>query len=84
MKPRRTVVLSCWRDCHAFVGAACGDFRSSGADCSHDLGLSKQQIGLVFETFGLSYPLFEVPMGCWHSAGRAARTGAECSGMVSI
>jgi MFS family permease len=30
---------------------------------SHDLHLSKQQMGLVFGAFGLSYALFEIPMG---------------------
>jgi len=30
---------------------------------SHDLQLSKQQMGLVFGAFGLAYALFEIPMG---------------------
>ena len=30
---------------------------------SHDLNLSKQQMGLVFGAFGLAYALFEIPMG---------------------
>ncbi len=30
---------------------------------SHDLRMTKQQMGLVFGAFGLSYALFEVPMG---------------------
>lgn len=30
---------------------------------AHDLRLSKQQMGLVFGAFGLSYALFEIPMG---------------------
>lgn len=30
---------------------------------SHDLHLSKQQMGLVFGAFGLAYALFELPMG---------------------
>lgn len=30
---------------------------------THDLGLSKQQMGLVFGAFGLAYALFEIPMG---------------------
>src|SRR5215469_11522848 len=30
---------------------------------SHDLNLSKQQMGLVFGAFGLAYALFELPMG---------------------
>lgn len=30
---------------------------------THDLGLSKQQMGWVFGSFGLSYALFEIPMG---------------------
>src|SRR5277367_6329080 len=30
---------------------------------SHDLGISKQQMGLIFGAFGLSYALFEIPMG---------------------
>jgi ACS family glucarate transporter-like MFS transporter len=30
---------------------------------SHDLGLSKAQMGLVFGAFGLSYALFEIPIG---------------------
>lgn len=30
---------------------------------SHDLRLQKQQMGLVFGAFGLSYALFELPMG---------------------
>ena len=30
---------------------------------SHDLHLSKQQMGLVFGAFGLAYALFEIPMG---------------------
>lgn len=30
---------------------------------SHDLHLSKNQMGLVFGAFGLSYALFELPMG---------------------
>src|SRR5271163_1315873 len=30
---------------------------------SRDLGISKQQMGLIFGAFGLSYALFEIPMG---------------------
>src|SRR5271154_7100086 len=30
---------------------------------SHDLHISKQQMGLVFGAFGLAYALFEIPMG---------------------
>jgi MFS family permease len=30
---------------------------------SHDLHLSKQQMGLVFGAFGLAYALFEIPVG---------------------
>jgi MFS transporter, ACS family, glucarate transporter len=30
---------------------------------SHDLGLNKAQMGLIFGAFGLSYALFEVPIG---------------------
>jgi ACS family glucarate transporter-like MFS transporter len=30
---------------------------------SHDLHLSKQQMGLIFGAFGLSYAIFEIPMG---------------------
>src|ERR1700677_3189805 len=30
---------------------------------AHDLHLDKQQMGLVFGAFGLSYALFELPMG---------------------
>ena len=30
---------------------------------SHDLHISKQQMGLIFGAFGLSYALFEIPMG---------------------
>src|SRR5580692_4956166 len=30
---------------------------------SHDLHLSKQQMGLIFGAFALSYALFEIPMG---------------------
>ncbi len=30
---------------------------------THDLHLSKQQMGLVFGAFGLAYALFEIPMG---------------------
>src|SRR5215472_12075855 len=30
---------------------------------THDLGLSKQQMGLVFGAFGLAYALFEIPTG---------------------
>src|SRR5580692_2294763 len=30
---------------------------------SHDLHLSKSQMGLIFGAFGLSYALFEIPMG---------------------
>ena len=30
---------------------------------SHDLRISKQQMGLIFGAFGLSYALFEIPMG---------------------
>ena len=30
---------------------------------SHDLRLSRQQMGFVFGAFGLAYALFEVPMG---------------------
>ncbi len=30
---------------------------------SHDLRMTKQQMGLVFGAFGLSYALFEIPMG---------------------
>jgi len=30
---------------------------------SHDLRLSKQQMGFVFGAFGLAYALFEIPAG---------------------
>src|SRR5215469_10442061 len=30
---------------------------------THDLGLSKQDMGLVFGAFGVAYALFEIPMG---------------------
>jgi ACS family glucarate transporter-like MFS transporter len=30
---------------------------------SRDLHISKQQMGLIFGAFGLSYALFEIPMG---------------------
>jgi ACS family glucarate transporter-like MFS transporter len=30
---------------------------------SHDLHVSKQQMGLIFGAFALSYALFEIPMG---------------------
>ena len=30
---------------------------------SHDLHLSKSQMGLIFGAFGLSYALFEIPIG---------------------
>src|SRR5271167_1068429 len=30
---------------------------------SRDLNISKQQMGLIFGAFGLSYALFEIPMG---------------------
>jgi len=30
---------------------------------AHDLGIPRQQMGLVFGAFGLSYALFELPMG---------------------
>ena len=30
---------------------------------SHDLHLNKAQMGLVFGAFGLSYALFEIPIG---------------------
>src|ERR1700721_4193082 len=30
---------------------------------SHDLHLSKAQMGLIFGAFGLSYALFEIPIG---------------------
>src|SRR5580698_2703095 len=30
---------------------------------SNDLHISKQQMGLIFGAFGLSYALFEIPMG---------------------
>jgi MFS family permease len=30
---------------------------------SHDLGLAKEQMGLVFGAFALAYALFEIPMG---------------------
>jgi ACS family glucarate transporter-like MFS transporter len=32
---------------------------------SHDLGLSKQQMGWVFSAFTLAYALFEIPSGYW-------------------
>lgn len=35
----------------------------AAAPISHDLHLSKQQMGFVFGAFGLAYALFEVPMG---------------------
>lgn len=35
----------------------------AAAPMSHDLHLSKQQMGLVFGAFGLAYALFEIPMG---------------------
>src|SRR5437762_10255019 len=34
-----------------------------GSDIQADLGLSNEQLGLVFAAFALSYSLFEVPSG---------------------
>jgi ACS family glucarate transporter-like MFS transporter len=36
---------------------------AAAAPISHDLHLSKEQMGFVFGAFGLAYALFEVPMG---------------------
>src|SRR3989449_4401253 len=35
----------------------------AASDISRDLGLSKDQMGLVFSAFALSYALFEIPGG---------------------
>jgi MFS family permease len=44
---------------------------------SHDLHLSKQQMGLVFGAFGLAYALFEIPMGLLGDRLGARRTLAQ-------
>ncbi len=47
---------------------------SAAGPISHDLHLSKQQMGLVFGAFGLAYALFEIPMGLLGDRLGARRT----------
>ena len=52
---------------------------------SHDLHLNKAQMGLIFGAFGLSYALFELPMGLLgDKAWRAQGATANRSGMVGL
>ena len=65
MKPSRTrygvVVLAIGLAVLSYVQRVA--ISGAAAPISHDLHLSKQQMGFVFGAFGLAYALFEVPMG---------------------
>ncbi|MFC5863304.1 MFS transporter [Acidicapsa dinghuensis] len=65
MKPSRTrygvVVLAIGLAVLSYVQRVA--ISGAAGPISHDLHLSKQQMGLVFGAFGLAYALFEIPMG---------------------
>jgi MFS family permease len=65
MKPSRTrygvVVLAIGLAMLSYVQRVA--ISGAAGPISHDLHLSKQQMGLVFGAFGLAYALFEIPMG---------------------
>ena len=65
MKPSRTrysvVVLAIGLAVLSYVQRVA--ISGAAAPISHDLHLSKQEMGFVFGAFGLAYALFEVPMG---------------------
>lgn len=65
MKPSRTrygvVVLAIGLAVLSYVQRVA--ISGAAGPISHDLNLSKQQLGLVFGAFGLAYALFEIPMG---------------------
>jgi len=65
MKPSRTrygvVVLAVGLAVLSYVQRVA--ISGAAGPISHDLHLSKQQMGLVFGAFGLAYALFEIPMG---------------------
>ncbi|HEY1648005.1 MAG TPA: MFS transporter [Terracidiphilus sp.] len=65
MKPSRTrygvVILAIGLAVLSYVQRVA--ISGAAGPISHDLHLSKQQMGLVFGAFGLSYALFEIPMG---------------------
>ena len=65
MKPSRTrygvVVLAVGLAVLSYVQRVA--ISGAAGPISHDLHLSKQQMGLVFGAFGLAYALLEIPMG---------------------
>ena len=65
MKPSRTrygvVILAVGLAVLSYVQRVA--IAGAAAPISHELHLSKQQMGLVFGAFGLAYALFEVPTG---------------------
>ena len=65
MKPSRTrysvVVLAIGLAVLSYVQRVA--ISQAAGPISHDLHISKQQMGLIFGAFGLSYALFEIPMG---------------------
>ena len=65
MKPSRTrysvVVLAIGLAVLSYVQRVA--ISQAAGPISHDLHISKQQMGLIFGAFALSYALFEIPMG---------------------
>ncbi len=65
MKPSRTrygvVVLAITLAVLSYVQRVA--ISGAAGPISHDLHLSKQQMGFVFGAFGLAYALFEIPWG---------------------
>lgn len=65
MKPSRTrysvVVLAIGLAVLSYVQRVA--ISQAAGPISHDLHISKQQMGLILGAFGLSYALFEIPMG---------------------
>lgn len=65
MKPTRTryvvVVLAIGLAVLSYVQRVA--ISQAAGPISHDLGLAKEQMGLVFGAFALAYALFEIPMG---------------------
>ena len=65
MKPSRTrygvIVLAIGLAVLSYVQRVA--ISGAAVPIAHDLHLSKEQMGLVFGSFGLAYALFEIPMG---------------------
>lgn len=79
MKPSRTrygvVVLAIGLAVLSYVQRVA--ISGAALPISHDLHLSKQQMGFVFGAFGLAYALFEIPMGLFGDRAGVRRALAQ-------